>query len=140
MPKINDLFQPDSNETRNSKNRHKRQNKRRKLIASSRSRRKHRSEGSFKKRSTAHRRQNKPYPLNRCDEKIHFEHKRDATKSADSYMERVSITFDPMVPYYCSHHSMWHTGHDTRFPEAQRAGYRAKCVERERIRKGRQNP
>ena len=140
MPKLDYLLPDEFNEPGKHRKIHQRQNKRRKLIASTRSGRNHRSRGSFKNGMTAHWRGSKSYPIHRCDDKFHFEHKRDATRSADSYMDRIGITIDPMVPYYCRHHSKWHIGHDTRFPKARRAEYQAKCVERERIRKGARDP
>jgi hypothetical protein len=76
------------------------------------------------------KRNNKRSPHRRCDEKREFNQKRDARSSSDSYMYEICLTFDPMVPYYCSHHSKWHIGHDSRFPQDRRAEYHAECVKR----------
>ena len=135
MLKVDDLFPEKPNESRTHKHSPKWQRLRRNLINLPRNLRRHRAQRSFENRRRNLERMNTPYPLPRCEGKFRFTRRRDATRSADSYMDEVCMTFDPMVPYYCSHHLKWHTGHDSRFPKERRPEYHAKCVERERIRK-----
>ena len=134
MHNIDDLFPTNKKETSTPKHRRKRQNSRRKQIASSRNARRHRPQRSFVTGHLNLKHRDKPHPLHRCDEKFQFKRKRDATSSADSYMDRVCMTFDPMAPYHCGHHSQWHIGHDTRFPREGRVAYHEKCVKRKRAR------
>jgi hypothetical protein len=139
MPKLDNLFpgEPEQNNTP----RHPRKHQRRagKLVASSRNARRHDPQRFFGCEYLNLKRRNKPYHLHRCDGKFQFERKREATRSADSYMDQVCLTIDPMVPYYCSHHGKWHIGHDSRFPQELRAEYQAESVKRARMREESQN-
>ena len=135
MLKQDQLLPFDSNATWKPKTRHINQSKRRNLTAPYQSNRKQKSDGKLSRNSRVDQQIFKASSRNKCDEKLGHEIKGDAIKSADSYMDRVSMTFSPMVPYYCRHHLIWHTGHDTRFPKALQAKYRIDCCERERIRK-----
>ena len=139
MPRIDILFpdEPEQNNTPRHRRKHRRRS--RKLIASYRNARRHGPKQLFEGEYFHIKRRNKPYPLHRCDGKLQFERKREATKSADSYMDQVCLTIDPMVPYYCRHHVRWHIGHDSRFPQELRVEYQAKSAKRSRMRKESQN-
>ncbi len=67
-----------------------------------------------------------------CDTKMRFTSMAEARYAADSYMARVALTFDPMVPYRCMEHSCWHIGHDTHFFKWHRERYALECVYRYR--------
>ena len=134
MPKIDDLFPGEPEQNSTPRHRRKHQRRPQKLIASSRNAKRHRPQRSFGGGYFNLKRRKKSHPLQRCDGKFQFPRKREATRSADSYMEKVCMTIDPMVPYYCSHHGKWHIGHDSRFPQTLRAEYQAECVKRARVR------
>ena len=69
------------------------------------------------------------------DAKIRYEWLRDAIGAADSYMDRITLTTAPMMPYYCSRHSCWHTGHDRKAATGRALTYSRTCVARERLRR-----
>jgi len=71
----------------------------------------------------------------KCDSKKQYVWLRDAIGAADGYMDRIAITRGPMMPYYCSRHSCWHTGHNSRASLETANTYSSHCVARERLRK-----
>jgi len=73
--------------------------------------------------------------LIRCSSKICFPEVRSAIRAADGYMDRITLTGAPMVPYYCPIHVSWHIGHDRTRSDSYTIIYEKECLERERLRK-----
>ena len=69
-----------------------------------------------------------------CESKRRFDSVRDAIQAADRYMDRITLTNGPMVPYYCPVHSTWHIGHNKRVSHTSVVEYVGRCVQRERLR------
>ena len=49
----------------------------------------------------------------KCKNKQSFKEYKDALEFAEDYMDKVSLTFHPMVPYWCERHDIWHIGHNS---------------------------
>ena len=49
-----------------------------------------------------------------CELKIRFITRLEAEWAADSYMQRVVLTFGQMQAYHCAVHGCWHIGHSQR--------------------------
>ena len=50
----------------------------------------------------------------KCKNKFRFKIWNDAQRFAESYTEEVTLSFNPMRPYWCDKHELWHIGHDIR--------------------------
>ena len=87
-------------------------------------------------KSTEFKRSNTPIKsLIRCSSKICFPEVRAAIRAADGYMDRITLTSAPMVPYYCPIHASWHIGHDRTRSDSYTRIYEKECLERERLGK-----
>ena len=75
------------------------------------------------------------YSRRDCRYKIGYEDLRQAIAAADSYMDRIAIMRGPMVPYFCSRHSCWHTGHNNKMAGSIASRYSDTCLTRERLRR-----
>jgi len=133
-----DLLLPfESNATWKPKTRHfkqMKQSKRINLVRRYQRNREHGFQGTSFCNSRVHQHSFKPMSGYKCDRKIDHENRRVAIEYSDSWMYKVCMTFGPMVPYYCGHHSAWHIGHDTKFPRDRRVEYHERCVERAQAR------
>jgi len=69
-----------------------------------------------------------------CASKRQFESIRDAIQAADKYMDQITFTNGPMVPYHCPVHATWHIGHNKRIQHSSTMEYAVRCVQRERLR------
>lgn len=50
----------------------------------------------------------------KCKNKFRFKIWNDAQRFAESYKDEVTLSFNPMRPYWCDRHELWHIGHDIR--------------------------
>tara|TARA_R110002020_G_scaffold49476_3_gene140743 strand:- start:1595 stop:1831 length:237 start_codon:yes stop_codon:yes gene_type:complete len=50
----------------------------------------------------------------KCNSKYRFKSWGDAQQFAEDYAKQVSLLFNPMRPYWCDKHGVWHIGHDLR--------------------------
>lgn len=50
----------------------------------------------------------------KCKNKYRFRIWNEAQRFAESYSEEVTLTFNPMRPYWCDKHELWHIGHNIR--------------------------
>ena len=48
----------------------------------------------------------------KCKNKHRFKIWNEAQRFAESYKAEVTLTFNPMRPYWCDKHELWHIGHD----------------------------
>ena len=48
----------------------------------------------------------------KCTQKFKFKTFLEATAFANSYMEDIALTFNPMIAYYCNKHRCYHVGHN----------------------------
>jgi len=48
----------------------------------------------------------------KCKNKFRFKIWNEAQRFAESYKAEVTLTFNPMRPYWCEKHELWHIGHD----------------------------
>ena len=49
----------------------------------------------------------------KCKNKFRFKIWNDAQRFAEQYHVDIALTFNPMRPYWCDKHELWHIGHDT---------------------------
>jgi hypothetical protein len=69
-----------------------------------------------------------------CSGKVRHNSLLDARVEADRYHYEISMTFDPMVSYFCKLHACWHNGHDKWFPERLRISYATRSALRHQLR------
>ena len=50
----------------------------------------------------------------KCKNKYRFKIWNDAQRFAEQYKDEVTMSFNPMRPYWCDKHELWHIGHDIR--------------------------
>jgi hypothetical protein len=50
--------------------------------------------------------------MTKCSKKSRFKSWKEAQAFAESYQERIPMTFNQMGPYWCNKHESWHIGHD----------------------------
>ena len=50
--------------------------------------------------------------MKKCTKKYRFKSWKEAQAFAESYQERVPMTFNQIGPYWCDKHESWHIGHD----------------------------
>ena len=50
----------------------------------------------------------------KCKNKYRFKIWNDAQRFAEQYKDEVTLSFNPMRPYWCDRHELWHIGHDIR--------------------------
>tara|TARA_Y100000296_G_C5165054_1_gene254065 strand:- start:1497 stop:1820 length:324 start_codon:yes stop_codon:yes gene_type:complete len=50
----------------------------------------------------------------KCKNKYRFKIWNEAQKFADTYRDDIALSFNPMRPYWCDKHELWHIGHDIR--------------------------
>lgn len=48
----------------------------------------------------------------KCTYKRKFKTRASAESFAQGYMQRIALTFYPMIAYYCNKHNCYHVGHD----------------------------
>lgn len=48
----------------------------------------------------------------KCKNKYRFKIWNDAQRFAEQYKDEVTLSFNPMRPYWCERHELWHIGHD----------------------------
>lgn len=48
----------------------------------------------------------------KCKNKYRFRIWNDAQRFAEQYKDDVTLSFNPMRPYWCDKHELWHIGHD----------------------------
>jgi len=48
----------------------------------------------------------------KCKNKYRFKIWNEAQRFAESYKDEVTLVFNPMRPYWCDKHELWHIGHD----------------------------
>ena len=50
--------------------------------------------------------------MKKCSKKSRFKSWKEAQAFAESYQERIPMTFNQIGPYWCDKHEAWHIGHD----------------------------
>jgi len=50
--------------------------------------------------------------MKKCSKKSRFKSWKEAQAFAESYQERIPMTFNQIGPYWCNKHESWHIGHD----------------------------
>ena len=50
----------------------------------------------------------------KCKNKYRFKIWNEAQRFAESYKAEVILSFNPMRPYWCDKHELWHIGHNIR--------------------------
>tara|TARA_R100001039_G_C1792050_1_gene73193 strand:+ start:475 stop:762 length:288 start_codon:yes stop_codon:yes gene_type:complete len=50
--------------------------------------------------------------MKKCSKKSRFKSWKEAQAFAESYQERIPMTFNQVGPYWCDKHEAWHIGHD----------------------------
>jgi len=53
-------------------------------------------------------------PKKKCKNKYRFKIWNEAQRFADDYKGDIPLSFNPMRPYWCDKHELWHIGHDLR--------------------------